>query len=136
MSRAKVHPPFVGQPREDFSAIESLLREIRDEIRLLRESRQPRRGDDYSDLRERLLPALAGRFGSAAFTTSEAIADPAIHALMGHRDIRKAGNLLSRLCGHTTADGLELSRCDSEHNRALWVACRLVQSTRPSSGTS
>jgi hypothetical protein len=122
----------ISHPGEDFSVMVTLLTEIRDELRLLRETRTTRtvtRSD--REVLERLLPAIVGVFGGASFATRELIADPAIHAVLGGRNAKKAGNLLSRLCGHPSTDGLELSRCEtSEHGSAVWVVSKPLSPKR------
>jgi hypothetical protein len=97
------------------------LDEIRRELRALRGLLQPRRCTPADEaILCRILPAIAGTFGSSPVTVREVLADPAIKALYpGSKG--SLGNLLSR----AAADGAEaygycVRRVSTEHGAALW----------------
>jgi hypothetical protein len=96
------------------------LREIREELRQIRQLLQPRKCSpaDRAQL-ETLLPALAALFGSAAFSTGEALADPAIRTISG--SCQATGSLLGRAADdEAVISGLQIIRAGREHNRQLW----------------
>jgi hypothetical protein len=102
-----------------------ILQELRDEISQIRSLLHPKRCSE-KDIEQlaRLLPALAGKYGSENFTTTEGLMDPAIKAIAGSS--QSAGLLLARALGDKAViGGLAVESIGREHNRRLWkvVAC-------------
>lgn len=94
----------------DLAAIRAVVRE---EL-----AARPLRAADRAAL-EILLPALAGRYGSAEFTTGEALADPALERVTRGWTARAFGRLLARARGAVVND-LAVERIGAERRATLW----------------
>src|SRR5262245_3002784 len=78
------------------------------------------------ELLEKLLPAIAGRFGSSPFRVSEALADPAIRAMSGSLQPTRLGSLFAKAV--RAGDPIQsyvLTHSTLEHGARLWVVSRL-----------
>jgi hypothetical protein len=73
----------------------------------------------------KLLPAIAGVFGSSSFKVSEALAYPAIRELTGHQSPDKLGALFARNAGRPI-DELVLERSKRERGSTLWLIQRTI----------
>lgn len=104
------------------------LEEILLQLRELRAIIEPRRCSPADlDALKRLLPAIAGRWGSGPVTVAEILTNAAIRALWtGSRG--SLGSLLSRAAADgANADGYAVSRLSREHGAALWGVYRLPE---------
>ena len=72
----------------------------------------------------RLLPAIAGAFGSELFTSRDLAADAGVRVVLRGLSIKRVGKLLSRGAG-IPINGLMVERAGHEINVNLWrvVAC-------------
>jgi len=111
-------------------AIIDLLREIRDELRILNATQRPLRcsGADRGRLC-RLLPGIVGSFGSEPFTVREVLQNPALSAVAG-LNAHALGGLLARAADDEgDFDGFSVERCATEHGAMLWrVVSKLPES--------
>jgi hypothetical protein len=73
-----------------------------------------------------LLPAIAGRFGSAPTRTKELLADPGIRGVV-NGSAGAIGGLLSRACDDgLVISGLQVRRAAREGNAVLWIIDRAL----------
>jgi hypothetical protein len=136
MSAARIHT--TDERRQDSEAlriVHELLLKQHHSIELLRmaverlasELRVPRRKsrrENDCDILSRLLPAIAGEFGSTCFLTSEVLNKPVLKTLAGMGS-RKLGCLLSRSLD-VEIQGYLIERVDTEHSAALWRVVKVV----------
>jgi hypothetical protein len=96
------------------------LAQIREELASIHGLLGPKRCTQADRGRlERLLPALAGLFGSTAFSTSEALEDLAIRTISGSS--QATGALLGRAADDQgVVSGLQVIRAGRDHNKQLW----------------
>jgi hypothetical protein len=110
--------------------IRAILAEVQ-QIHLLLQPKRCTPGD--IDLLAKLLPAVAGKFGSSPVRTREILADPAIRATVnGSRGA--IGTLLAR-AADDEADiaGLRVTRACREGNAVCWsIVRRLPKALEPS----
>lgn len=76
----------------------------------------------------KILPAIAGRFGSSEFTVQEFMLHADLVATAGMNS-KTLGNLFAR-CEGQDIGGYELNRIGVTHARCLWKLVRVVQSTQ------
>src|SRR5262245_3654624 len=110
-----------------------VLCEILSELRLIRRAVEPRCATAADEkLLLRLLPAIAGCFGSAPFVVRELVTNAAIKTLLGEMTSTQVGALFSRAASNNTvADGLTIERLKREHSARLWCVVRVVSSYAP-----
>jgi hypothetical protein len=72
------------------------------------------------DLLRRLLPALAGAFGSDAWCARDAISHPALKPVLRGWNVRKLGIFLADKANGVVVDGLMLERIGTEGHVVLW----------------
>ena len=108
----------------DADAIETLLRDVLDELRGLctdlrthgQRALLTRR--DLATLRK-LLPAIVGALGSEPFASRDLCTSPATHVVLRGLNVKQIGRLLARAEG-IPIDGHVVDRCGVEINVALW----------------
>lgn len=108
-----------------------ILRAILREIQALRQETKSRQFLSHSEhlLLDRLLPALAGRYGSGVFTSAEIANDSIFRTLLmnGAADSQSLGNLLAKSVG-MDINGLEVRRGPKkiDHNKQGWFIVRIL----------
>jgi hypothetical protein len=109
-----------------------LLRDIRDELRALRgelaTGRSPSSALNRSDRAQlaRLLPAIAGVYGSESFACRDLVGDdapPALQLVTGGLEAQQLGSLFARAAG-AVIDGFVIDRAGSELHARLWRVLR------------
>jgi len=93
-------------PSAEFSAVLARVARLEDRVAILEEQRKPHPPIDPRVLLSKLLPAVAGRFGSDPFTTRELFNDPVFRDLLAPLNAKRTGKLLRKSLGHTI-DGLK-----------------------------
>ena len=108
---------------------DDLLREIRDELRMLRAELRPRRVISHEEhlLLSKLIPAIKGSYGSTAWTCRELLALPVFRELT-HLSCRELGTLLSKAAG-VNVSGFTIEPSGKDHGRVLW-ALKSVDTSR------
>lgn len=111
-------------------AIEEQLRDLQ---QFLRAKQLKHRAADREIL-EKLLPAIAGAFGSSPVAVRELLKHPVLKAVTADfsGNSRRIGNLFSRNCGKDIS-GYALERLPGEHGYVLWCVLRVVsEPSKPS----
>jgi hypothetical protein len=80
------------------------------------------------EILERLLPAIAGAFGSEAITTKELLMDPGIAGLnLGSHGV--IGSLLGRFAeDRGIICGFQIERIGRDHNKSVWKLTKALPS--------
>ena len=116
----------------ELARISGLLHEIRDLLRDHFTSASRCSAEDRAIL-SRLLPAIAGTFGSQGLPVREILRDPAIRELCAPLNSQHIGNLLARAAADgLVVDGLQVSRIATEGNASVWQVTRRLPDTIPS----
>jgi hypothetical protein len=105
------------------AAVVALMRQqiatLQQEVSALKAAEAKRRKPTIKLLR-RLLPALAGSFGSNVWRATDALAHPALRPLLRGWDARRLGIFLANKATGVVVDGLVLERIGHEGHVALW----------------
>lgn len=114
------------EPREDFAAMLTLLQEMNGRLQRIEERLKPRlpSGNDLEIL-QRLLPPIAAKHGSAAWTAKEITQDPVFRELASGFNVKRLGKLLGRNVGHDV-NGLTVETSGPEHSAMLWHVVEVV----------
>jgi len=132
-SRRRVIGVPSGFPRHDAGVIEALLRELVAEVRGLRADLAARRSAPAALNRAdrarlaRMLPAIAGVYGSDRFAARDLVdadAPPALRLVTRGLTAQPLGSLFSRGAG-VVIDGFVLERAGNELHATLWQVFRV-----------
>ena len=98
--------------------------------RLLRESvpKYTDPADEDVNLLKRLLPGIAGKWGSAPFRTKEVFEDPVLSQLLSAKNRHEIGNMFRRSVG-VPVDNYVVNRSVTESGARLWVVSLVCNST-------
>ena len=108
----------------EFAQINERFDRLEEQIAALQ--RRPRRRDSDDAILARLLPACAGKWGSAPFRTKEVFEDRVLSQLLGDKNRREIGNLFRRFVGVPVGDYI-VNRSVTEHGAALWIVSRSLK---------
>lgn len=100
--------------------VELLVRVGHIEATLDRLAPQPRLTRQDMRVLTKILPALHGQFGTAAFVTRDALECAAFRTVCQKWSAKKAGKLFARAVG-VLIDDLVLERIGDERNGAVWA---------------
>jgi hypothetical protein len=105
------------------------LQEIREELRELRLLLRPKKCSTADmEVLSRVLPAVAGRWGSSPITAREILTDPAIQALFPGSP-GSLGSMLSRAeADRAVAYGYCVQKASLEHGAVVWIVLKLPAS--------
>ena len=104
---------------------EIILQQILCELQEIRNLLRPKKCSPADlQLLERLIPGIAGKFGSAPVRTCEILADPALRAI-ANSSPGAVGGLLARAADdEADIPGLRIMRAGREGNAVLWSVGR------------
>src|SRR5262245_24097901 len=106
---------------------DELLRQILDRLEAIEAQLNGRRllSETERAALERLLPALAGRFGSDVFTTRDVLSDVVLRSLVSANGnaSQMLGNLFRKAVG-VEIDGLMVRRVGQQSHAVLWTIVR------------
>src|SRR5262249_4930835 len=109
---------------ERLELIEARIAEV---CRAVRKTPEP---SSRREVLERLLPAIAGRWGSSSFQTKELLRDETIAPLLERLTSNQVGCLL-REHASVPVGGYVVDRVTAEHGAALWVVSRILPDILP-----